>query len=65
MSTEDDTAVDNDGIADALHKALSEDEKLSDDDRRTIAEKLAEKHGGKAPAVVKPGQDHWTTRKLW
>jgi len=65
MSDKDDETVDNDGIADALHKALSEDEKLSDDDRRTVAEKLLEKHGGEVPLIVKPENSHWTEKKLW
>lgn len=65
MSDENNETVDNDGIAEALHKALGDDENLSDDDRRSISEKLLEKHGGKVPEVVKPGHDHWTDKKLW
>lgn len=65
MAENENETVDNDGIADAIHKALGDDENLSDDDRRGISEKLLEKHGGTVPPVVKPNSTHWTDKKLW
>lgn len=66
MSDDDDaTTMDNDGIAEALHAALTGDENLSDEDRTSIVTKLSEKHGAKAPEVVKPKSEHWTGKKLW
>jgi hypothetical protein len=55
----------NDQITDKLFEALQGDESLTDDDRRSIAEGLATKAGGKVPVTVKPTTDHWTERKLW
>lgn len=55
----------NEQITDRLVDALKGDESLTDDDRKSIAEGLAQKTGGKVPDPVKPHADHWTSKKLW
>jgi hypothetical protein len=54
-----------DSITENIFKHLSEDEKLTDDDRRAISEGLATKTGGKIPEPIKPKSGHWSDRKLW
>jgi hypothetical protein len=62
--TEEET-VNSDGITDNIFNALTGDEKLTDDDRKAISEKLLEKTGGSPPPAVKPQTSHWSERKLW
>lgn len=55
----------NEQITDSLFSALTADESLTEDDRRSIAEGLTQKTGGTVPEPVKPKTDHWSERKLW
>lgn len=57
--------VTNDSIAESIFKHLSEDESLTDDDRKAISEGVATKSGGKLPDPIKPSSTHWSDKKLW
>jgi hypothetical protein len=57
--------VTNDSIAESIFKHLSEDESLTDDDRKAISEGVITKAGGKLPEPVRPKSTHWSDRKLW
>jgi hypothetical protein len=58
-------AVTNDSIAESIFKHLSEDDSLTDDDRKAISEGVITKAGGKLPEPIRPKSTHWSDRKLW
>jgi hypothetical protein len=62
---DNDDTVNNDSITESIFKHLSDDEKLTDDDRKSISEGLASKTGGKLPDPIKPKNDHWSEKPLW
>jgi len=57
--------MDNEKITESIFKHLSDDENLTDDDRKSISEGLVGKTGGKLPPAIKPKSDHWTEKNLW
>jgi len=59
------TAVTNESIAESIFKHLSEDDSLTDDDRKAISEGVITKAGGKLPEPVRPKSTHWSDRKMW